>query len=117
MVSDEQEEQGYEYNIKIAEKEQALDELRSATQETRRRLEEYEQTMMHSYRELVVLEDGLNRVAGMENGFNAAEEERRYVARMLLKQQEEMDEMYALERRNLEDDCEQLQRERDAFWD
>jgi len=115
MGSDKNEEQRYEYNVQIAEKERMLDDLQSEQKKAQLMIEHFAERMMASYQRLEAIEAEMKYG---QNSFNKTAEEKRYVAQLCHGWQAEVEQTYLQATQAVEDEREALQQERDALpWD
>ena len=97
------------------DKERAIEESHQEQRQTERSIEDFINQMNQTFRELQAIEEALNEG---HTSFIETEQKRRYVSNLLAQQQEEVSTQYRKEHILMEDEREQLQKERNQLsWD
>ena len=114
-MKDKNSEKRYEYDIQILDKERAIEEFHQEQRQVERSIEDFTTQMNQTFRELQGIEEALNEG---QTSFSETEQKRRYVTNFLAQQQEEVSTQYRKEHTLMEDEREQLQKERNQLsWD
>ncbi|GHU38793.1 hypothetical protein FACS1894193_13710 [Bacilli bacterium] len=114
-MKDKNSEKRYEYDIQILDKERAIEESHQEQRQAERSIEDFTNQMNQTFRELQDIEEALNEG---QTSFSETEQKRRYVSNLLAQQQEEVSTQYRKEHTLMEDEREQLQKERNQLsWD
>ena len=114
-MKDKNSEKRYEYDIQILDKERAIEESHQEQRQAERSIEDFTTQMNQTFRELQAIEEALNEG---QTSFSETEQKRRYVTNLLAQQQEEVSTQYRKEHILMEDEREQLQKERNQLsWD
>lgn len=117
-MKDKNAEKLYTYDLKIMEKERESEELYIQERQLKQSLENFEQDITHSFQILMAIEDELNQRNHGSSGFSETEQKRRYLAQVILTQQETQDLQFKRLNQKLEDERENLLKERnDLAWD
>lgn len=118
MTRDKNADKRLEFNRKIASKEQESDELHLEERKTQNRIENFEAVMMKSFRNLQAIEEELNRRSHIQGPYDETAQKQRYMSNVILQQKEGLKQVYQQRSFKLEDEREQLQKERDSLsWD
>ena len=97
------------------DKERAIEESHQEQRQTERSIEDFINQMKQTFRKLKAIEEALNEG---QTSFSETEQKRRYVTNLLAQQQEEVSTQYRKEHILMEDEREQLQKERNQLsWD
>lgn len=114
-MKDKNSEKRYEYDIQILDKERAIEASHQEQHQTERSIEDFTNHMNQTFRELQAIEDALNEG---QTSFSETEQKRRYITNLLAQQQEEVSTQYRKEHNLMEEEREQLQKERNQLsWD
>lgn len=107
-----------EYNRKIALKEQESDELYLEEWQAKNQIENFETVMMQGFRKLQEIEDNINKRGGLVWNYDETFQKQKYLSNLIRQQQDELENSYQSARFQVENEREQLQRERDTLaWD
>lgn len=118
MARDKNPTQRYELNQKVLSKEREIDELHVEKRQALQSLENFEEVMMRSFREIQEIEDNLNQRNHKQNTFSETQEKKNYFTQLITRQQEETEVNYRKTSQQLEVEREIIQRERDNLvWD
>ncbi|GHU38842.1 hypothetical protein FACS1894193_12460 [Bacilli bacterium] len=117
-MKDKNAEKRYTYDLKIMEKERESEELHIQERQLKQSLENFEQDITRSFQTITAIEDELNRRNHSSSGFSETEQKRRYLAQVISTQQETQDLQFKRLNQKLEDERENLLKERnDLAWD
>ncbi|GAB2023396.1 hypothetical protein RyT2_24720 [Pseudolactococcus yaeyamensis] len=117
-MKDKNAEKRYAYDLQIMEKERETEELHIQERQLKQSLENFDRDITHSFQTLTAIEDELNQRNHGSSGFNETEQKRRYLAQVISTQQETQDLQFKRLNQKLEDERENLLKERnDLAWD
>ena len=118
MIKDKNSEKRYEYDLKITDVERKTEELHIQERQLRESLENFNSEMTRSFRGLMGMEDEINRRSHGSSGYSETEQKRRYVTQLIENQQEEQALQFRKASQQLEDERENLIKERSKLpWD
>jgi pheromone shutdown protein TraB len=108
----------YEYEQRIAATEAQQDDVQAEQREVLQTCVGFETAMMQAFHERLRIEANIVSRSVNRDTFSENEQEKKYIANVLLQQEEEITYMYGRIKERLEDEREALQRERDELtWD
>lgn len=115
MMKDKNSEKRYEYDLQIMDKERAIEESHQGQRQAERSIEDFSTQMSQTFRELQAIEEEQNEG---QTSFSETEQKRKYIENLLVQQQEEVTSQYRKTHNLMEDEREQLQKERNQLsWD
>jgi len=118
MVKDKNGSTRYDYNLKILGKEREMEELKLEEKSVQKAIEDFESTMNRHFQQIQAIEVNLKARSHSQDTYTETEQKRNYISRMLAQQGEELEKRYQQQQQALEDECIQLQKERDELpWD
>ena len=118
MTRDKNADKRLDFNRKIASKERESDELHLEERQAQNRIENFESVMMKSFRNLQEIEDNINKRSHIQGAYDETAQKQRYMSNVILQQKEGLKQVYQQRSLKLEDEREQLQKERDSLsWD
>jgi hypothetical protein len=118
MTRDKNADKRLEFNRKIASKEHESDELHLEERQAQNQIENFEAVMMKSFRNLQEIEEEINRRSHIQGAYDETAQKQRYMSNVISQQKEGVKQVYQQRSLKLEDEREQLQKERDSLsWD
>ncbi len=118
MQRDKNADKRLEYNRKIASKERESDELYLEERQVKNQIENFEIVMMQGFRKLQEIEDNINKRGTLVWNYDETFQKQKYLSNVIRQQQEGLEHSYRSVRFQVENEREQLQRERDNLaWD
>ena len=112
MMKDKNSEKRYEYDLQIMDKERAIEESHQGQRQAERSIEDFSTQMSQTFRELQAIEEEQNEG---QTSFSETEQKRKYIENLLVQQQEEVTSQYRKAHNLMEDEREQLQKERTSL--
>ena len=107
-----------EYNRKIALKEQESDGLYLEEWQAKNQIESFETVIMQGFRKLQEIDDNINKRGTLAWNYDETFQKQKYLSNLIRQQQDELENSYRSARFQVENEREQLQRERDTLaWD
>lgn len=114
-MRDKNSEKRYEYDLQIMDKERRIEESHQEQWQAEQSIENFTNEMNQTFRELQEIEAALNEG---KTSFSETEQKRKYIDNVLNQQREEVDNQYRRSHILLEDEREQLLKERNQLpWD
>ena len=118
MTRDKNADKRLEYNRNIAAKERESDELYLEERQAKNQIESFEAVIMQGFRKLQEIEDNINKRGNPSWDYDETFQKQKYPSNAIRQQQESLEYSYKTARFQLENEREQLQRERDTLaWD
>lgn len=118
MTKDKNADKRLELNRKIASNEREGDELLLEERQTQKQIEDFESVMVKNFMNLQSIEEEINRRSNNKDTYDEIYQKRKYMSSVIDQQKEELKQVYRQTSLKLENEREQLQKERDGLsWD
>ena len=118
MAKDKNADKRHEYNLSILYAEQAYDELQAEKVQLDNLLVNLEDNLTQSFRRQAQLEEETIQMGGRGQSFSEVSERKQSFMRSLSEQRDELEGAYRVKLQSLDDEREQLQKERDKLsWE
>ncbi|MCJ1994527.1 hypothetical protein GYN24_08045 [Lactococcus piscium] len=118
MGKDNNSDKHFALNQKIISKERSSDAIHLEGQQTQDRIDNFAYMMMKSFRDFQEIEESIKKRSHVQSGYDETAHKQTYISNLINQQKEEFKQVYHKASLKLEDEREQLLRERNSLsWD
>ena len=118
MGKDNNSDKHFALNQKIISKERSSDAIHLEGQQMQDRIDNFAYMMMKSFRDFQEIEESIKKRSHVQSGYDETAHKQTYISNLINQQKEEFKQVYHKASLKLEDEREQLLRERNSLsWD